>query len=98
MALPLVLLALHLAAEPALTASEQRYLDARAAANARFADGNMESYQDRALAELAGQLRAIVGPVRLAGIQGPGEPAYDGFWGVGSTEMGGGFRFNCRGR
>jgi len=57
----------------------------------------MESEQGRALAELAGQLRAIVGPVRLAGIEGPGEPAYDGFWGVGSTEMADGLRFKWRG-
>ncbi|BDG01550.1 hypothetical protein [Anaeromyxobacter oryzae] len=88
-----LLLALHVAAFPAPSASEQRYLDARAAANIRCADGGMEKDQDRARAELASQLRAIIGPVRLAGIQGPGAPAYDGFWGVGSTEMADGLLF-----
>ncbi|WP_242394416.1 hypothetical protein [Anaeromyxobacter oryzisoli] len=101
MSLALVLFALHVAAAPApaLSASERRYLDARAAANARFADADTESPDegDRARAELAAQLRTIVGPVRLAGIEGPGEPAYEGFWGVGSQEMADGLSFKWRG-
>lgn len=101
MSLASVVLALQVAAAPApaLSAAEQRYLDARNAANARFAnsDPGTDDEQNRVLAELTAQLRATVGPVALSGIDGPGEAAYGGFWGVGSTEMADGLCFTWRG-
>lgn len=95
-----IFLALQVAAAPApaLSASEQRYLDARDAANARFAKADSaDGEQDRVLTQLTDQLREIIGPVRLTGIDGPGKAAYDGFEGVGSTEMADGLRFDWRG-
>jgi hypothetical protein len=99
--LPLaIFLALQVVAAPApaLSAAEQRYLDARDAASARFAKADpADNEVDRVLTQLTDQLREIIGPVRLAGIDGPGKAAYDGFEGVGSTEMADGLRFNWQG-
>jgi hypothetical protein len=100
MSFSVVLLALQVAAAPvpALSASEQRYLDARSAANARFANTDpADGEQDRVLTQLIHQLREIIGPVSLAGLDGPGEAAYEGFDGVGTTEMADGLVFNWRG-
>jgi hypothetical protein len=99
MSLPVVLLALQVAAAPvpALSVAEQRYLDARNAANVRFANVDpADSEQDRVLTQLTYQLREIIGPVSLAGIDGPGKAAYDGFEGLGSTEMADGLCFKWR--
>jgi hypothetical protein len=95
-----ILLALQVAAAPApaLSASELRYLDARTAANARFASAApADSESDRVLTQLTSQLREVIGPVSLAGAVGPGEAAYGGFEGVGSTEMADGLVFDWRG-
>lgn len=80
---------------PALSAQEQRYVEARAAAAVRFGqpstDGQAEA---KALADLRSRLHAIVGQVRLPGLDGgEGRLAYDGFWGVCSTEMEDGLTF-----
>jgi hypothetical protein len=100
--MPLVIIALALqvaaAPVPKLSAAEQRYLAARDAANSRFANSDeADDEQSRVLAELTAQLRAIVGPVRLSGIDGPGKAAYDAFSGIGSTEMADGLCFTWRG-
>lgn len=100
MSVPVVLLALQVAAAPvpALSASEQRYVDARTAANARFSNADPAgSEPDRALTQLTHHLREIIGPVSLAGVDGPGKAAYDGFEGVGTTEMADGLVFDWRG-
>jgi hypothetical protein len=99
MSLTVALVALQLAAAPArvppaprqaplppLSADEQSYLQARAAATAQFGQGaGPADQEERALRDLAARLRAIVGPVRLPGLVDRGRTAYQGFWGVGST-------------
>lgn len=100
MSLPVAVLAIQVAAAavPALSASEQRYLDARIAANARFANADPADIEpNRVLIQLTSRLREIIGPVSLAGIDGPGKAAYDGFEGVGSTEMADGLSFDWQG-
>jgi hypothetical protein len=80
--------ALLMAATPApkLSAMEQRYIEVRDAATARFAKGEGPGAAERqAMDGLEAQLGAIVGPVRASGLTGPGKLAYEGFWGVGST-------------
>lgn len=67
---------------------EQRYVEGRDAATARYSKGPMAG-DEQAMAGLEAQLREIIGPVRLPGLAGPGKLAYDGFWGVGSIQADG---------
>jgi len=84
--------ALLMAASPApkLSTMEQRYVEARDAATARFDKGPIAGDPEfagelEAIGVLEVQLREIIGPVRLPGLASPGRLAYEGFWGVGST-------------
>jgi hypothetical protein len=71
---------------PKLSTAEQQYIEARDAATARFSKRDVPDKAERqAMDHLRGLLRQIVGPVRLPDLAGPGELAYEGFWGVGST-------------
>jgi hypothetical protein len=81
---------LLMAASPApkLSTMEQRYVEARDAATARYSKGPMAG-DEQAMGGLEVQLREIVGPVRLPGLASPGKLAYDGFWGVGSIQADG---------
>jgi hypothetical protein len=105
MSLPVVLLALQVAAAPvpALSWAEQSYLDARNAANDRVSIGGMKTHDEekRVIAELTARLRGIIGPIPLAGIDGLGRAAYEGFEGgfegPGSTDRADGLVFNWRG-
>jgi hypothetical protein len=110
MSLTVALLALQLAAAPArvapaprqaplppLSADEQSYLPARAAAAALFGQGaGPADQEERALRDLAARLRAIVGPVRLPGLVDRGRTAYQGFSGLGSSEKADGLFFLWR--
>lgn len=71
---------------PKLSAAEQTYVAARDAETVRFSKGEGPFDAEReALERMRGMLRDIIGPVRLPGLAGQGELAYEGFWGVGST-------------
>lgn len=110
MSLAVVLLALQVAAAPArvppaprqaplppLSADEQSYLQARAAAAAQFGQGaGPADQEERALRDLAARLRAIVGPVRLPGLVDRGRTAYQGFYGLGSSDKADGLFFLWR--
>jgi hypothetical protein len=109
MSIAAAVLALQLAAAPALSApaiplspAEQRYVAARDAQLARFAkadlsDERVGQEQRRARAELERQLRAIVGAVRVTGITGPGRINLEGLAPGEGAGMPDGLRFDWRG-